>query len=93
MVSLIQWKKLKVTCFVKQNEIAWFSVSITTLVIVISVLCCLYIHEEDIILFDPVKILFYSLSAAQCRQVFEMLTWKCTIAIGDDEHKIVCNWC
>ena len=48
MVSLIQWKKLKVTCFVKQNEIAWFSVSITTLVIVISVQCCLYhIHEES----------------------------------------------
>ena len=22
MISLIQWKKLKVTCFIKQNEIA-----------------------------------------------------------------------
>ena len=30
VVSLIQWKKLKVTCFIKQlNEITWFSVSIS----------------------------------------------------------------
>ena len=60
VVSLIQWKKLKVTCFVKQNEITWCSVSITTLVIVISVLrtyVVYIIHEEA----DPVNILIYSL--------------------------------
>ena len=47
-VSYVEWKKLKVICFVKQNEIAWFSVLITTLVVVLSVHCYVVyiIHEE-----------------------------------------------
>ena len=60
VVSLIQWKKLKVTCFVKQNEIAWFSVSIATLHGDCDICSMLFIlFMKKLKRFDPVKILFY----------------------------------